>query len=215
MYIPNEFEIKDKNEIKSFIKENSFGMIISYSDDGFQVTHVPLLLEEEGETLYLYGHFAIGNGHWKLANGRRVLAIFNGPHYYMSPRWYKANEAVPTWNYMTVHCEGQFSTIDNVKNVEILKKMLEYYEIDRELKNKMEEPYYSKMSKGVKSFSIKIDKIYAKYKLSQNRTHDDRLYIVENLRKINTQDSLRMAEEIIRFNNDMKGDGTVKPPLKE
>ena len=68
------------------------------------------------------------------------------------------------------------------------------------------------LERGVKGFSIKIDKIYAKYKLSQNRTHDDRLFIVENLRKINTQDSNRMAEEIIRFNSDMKSYGTEKSP---
>ena len=212
MYIPNEFEINDRNEIINFIKENSFGMIISSADDGFQVTHVPLLIEDREGTLYLYGHFAIANNHWKIANDRKVLAIFNGPHYYISPKWYRAKEAVPTWNYMTAYCEGHFNTIDNDKNVEILKKTLEYYEIDRDLEKKMEDPYYSKMSRGVKGFSIKIDKIYAKYKLSQNRTHDDRLFIVENLRKINTQDSNRMAEEIIRMNSDMKGAGTDKSP---
>ena len=212
MYIPTEFEIKDRGEIIRFVKENSFGMIISYSDSGFQVTHVPLLLEENDGILNLYGHFAIANSHWKIANEKRVLAIFNGPHYYISPKWYRAKEAVPTWDYMTAHLEGYFKTIDNEKNIDILNKILEYYEIDTDLREKMQEPYYSKMSKGVKGFTIKIDKIYAKYKLSQNRTHEDRLFIVENLRKINTQDSNRMAEEIIRCNSDMKSDKSNVSP---
>lgn len=196
MYIPKEFEVEDLDEIVEFIRQNSFGMIISSRNGEFQVAHVPILIEKKEGKIHLFGHMAIGNEHWRIAQGDSVLVIFNGPHYYISPKWYRAEAAVPTWNYMTAHCEGVFSTLNHIESVSVLNKTLEYYEIDSDLQGKMEESFYSKMAHGVKGFSITISRIYAKYKLSQNRTHEDRISIVENLRKINTEESNRMAEEI-------------------
>ena len=176
-------------------------MIISNFKDSFQVTHIPMFIETNGEHMELKGHVAIANEHWKIADGKKVLAIFNGPHYYISPKWYVAKEAVPTWNYMTVHIEGLLSVLNFDETVSILKKTLEYYEIDSNLQNSMDQPYYSKMAHGVKGFRIVVSKIYAKYKLSQNRTPEDRVSIIKNLQDIKTEESLRMAEEIKRNNS--------------
>ncbi|MHB8361811.1 MAG: FMN-binding negative transcriptional regulator [Thermoplasmataceae archaeon] len=196
MYTPKEFDITDENEIFKFIKENSFGMLISKAQDKFHVTHIPILLEENISKKYLCGHMAIANEHWKIADNKKVLVIFNGPHHYISPKWYTTPESVPTWNYMTVHIEGILTLMNREEAVSILKNSLEFYEIDSDIRDKMTLPYYEKMVNGVKGFRISIDKINAKYKLSQNRNCDDRISIIKNLKKINTDESNRIADEI-------------------
>ena len=199
MYIPNEFEINDRNEIINFIKENSFGMIISSADDGFQVTHVPLLLEEEDETLYLYGHFAIGNGHWKLANGRRVLAIFNGPHYYISPRWYTIEKSVPTWDYMTVKMTGILKIVDRDQTNSILLKLSQYFDPEWTEERKELEEYYQKMVNEIVAFRIEVEEVYGKWKLSQNRPVADRKKIIENLVNSGNRESEVVARMIEKY----------------
>ena len=56
----------------------------------------------------LIGHMARANAHWQVAADQRVLAIFHGPHAYVSPGWIEAQNVVPTWNYVTVHAYPRY-----------------------------------------------------------------------------------------------------------
>src|SRR5450755_628984 len=102
MYIPRRYEEKDREKVFSFIKENSFAILVSVSDGVPVATHIPLLLEKNaaGEEI-LMGHISKGNQQkYTLTDGAKVLAIFPGPHSYVSPRWYTEMQ-VPTWNYIS------------------------------------------------------------------------------------------------------------------
>ena len=65
------------------------------------------------ENSYLYGHFARPNPQWKDIENQKVLAVFQGPHCYISPSWYETNRAVPTWNYVTVHVYGEVELLED------------------------------------------------------------------------------------------------------
>ena len=107
MYIPLQYQNKNLEEVKDFLKNNAFAILTSQVDNRPWATHLPLELETgpKGSDV-LTGHMARRNPQWKhFKENEQVLAIFNGPHAYISSSWYH-DEEVPTWNYVAVHVYG-------------------------------------------------------------------------------------------------------------
>ena len=103
MYIPKSFQVTDPEVLAAFIRAHSFATLVSAVDGTPFATHLPLLLDQGT----LLGHVARANPHWQAFDGQReALAIFHGPHAYISPTWYATGPAVPTWNYAAVHVYG-------------------------------------------------------------------------------------------------------------
>src|SRR5258705_824077 len=112
MYVPGYSRNDNIEEVKSFIKENSFAILVSNGSNKLHATHIPLELStnENGKDI-LTGHISKANRQWKnFADNDRVLVIFNGPHAYVSSSWYD-HENVPTWNYIAVHIYGTIKII--------------------------------------------------------------------------------------------------------
>ena len=108
MYIPQHYRNENLKEVREFIINNSFGILINQIDGKPWATHIPLELDKDsnGKDI-LYGHIAKANPQWKyFDDASEVLCIFNGPHSYVSSSWYKEEE-VPTWNYIAVHIYGK------------------------------------------------------------------------------------------------------------
>lgn len=176
------------------IHKNSFATLVSMHEDIPFATHLPLLLNKENT--YLYGHFALQNPQWKDIENKSVLAIFHGPHCYISPSWYETNQAVPTWNYVTVHVYGEFEFIENEHELmDSLHDMVLKYEAPNssyKLKD-LDTTYLSGMNKGIQGFKIKIIKIEGKEKLSQNQPLHRRELIVNQLEKISNEDEQNIS----------------------
>ena len=113
MYIPGHFAQTDPATLAEFIDAHGFAVLVSTDESGLPfATHLPLILDRQGgQHGTILGHMARANPHWQYADGKRVLAIFSGPHYYISPAWYRAEHVVPTWNYTAVHVTGVFRAI--------------------------------------------------------------------------------------------------------
>jgi transcriptional regulator len=129
MYIPRRYQEKDREKIFSFIRENSFAILVSLQDGLPVATHIPLLLEanHEGEDV-LSGHISRGNDQkLSLMNGAKVLCIFPGPHSYVSPRWYTQLN-VPTWNYIAVHIYGTLRIMEGEELRAALARLVDTYE---------------------------------------------------------------------------------------
>ena len=97
MYIPNSYKNENISEVKHFIDSNSFGILVSQIDGKSNATHIPLELSKNkfGKDI-LQGHVAKANPHWHhFKNNTEALAIFTGPHGYISSSWYDFEE-VPT-----------------------------------------------------------------------------------------------------------------------
>src|SRR5579884_840207 len=114
MYIPKHFAVHDPAWIRAFIDEYRFATLVTLADGEPFATHLPLLYEPgAGPNGLLRGHMARANPHWKSFEGSIQLAIFTGPHAYVSPTWYEtAGPAVPTWNYTAVHAYGKARVVD-------------------------------------------------------------------------------------------------------
>ena len=175
MYIPEAYRNENLPEIRSFLKENAFGILVSTGPHGPMATHLPLeLFEGPGDTLLLRGHFARANPQWRhLEEGEEVLCIFNGPHAYVSSSWY-AEEEVPTWNYKAVHLRGTYRKQTKEELWEALHAMVNKYEADSEKPVRLEEMSQKTLAqvRGIVGFEVRVSQLDAAFKLSQGREQD-------------------------------------------
>jgi transcriptional regulator len=194
MYIPSHFEIKDNQIIYDIIEQNGFATLISQHQGSPFATHLPLSLDKNRE--YLFGHFARPNPQWKEIEKQGVLAIFHGPHCYISPSWYETPTTVPTWNYVAVHVYGQVELIEDAQVVmnSLTDLVLKYeepgssYQLDQ-----VDASYLAGLSKGIQGFRIKITRIEGKAKLSQNHPTERQELVIQRLENKPGEDERKIA----------------------
>lgn len=182
MFTPTQYKNEDLNEIKDFLKSNSFGILVNQVDGKPWATHIPLELaiDSEGNDI-LVGHIAKANPQWKyFQEDAQVLCIFNGPHSYVSSSWY-TEEEVPTWNYIAVHVYGTLKIQSEEALLGSLHKLVDKYERDSKepVSSRDMSPKTMRQIKGVVGFEINVEDIQATYKLSQGREHDHPKIITE------------------------------------
>lgn len=178
LYVPPAFRVEDRRELVRFIEANAFGTLVSTDGEDLHVSHIPFLAEvgDEGK-LRLVAHVARANDHWKaLERAKHVVAMFQGPHAYVSPGWYEDAPAVPTWNYAVVHAHGKARPIGEPELRAALARLSARYERDRPKPWRMEDlpqDYVAKMVRAVAGFAIEVERLEGKFKLSQNRPGRD------------------------------------------
>jgi transcriptional regulator len=201
MYIPKIFEEKDNSRVYNFIREFSFGTIISSGSARPMATHTPLILQLRDEKPILIGHISIANEHKNLlVNGAEVLCIFQGPHAYISPRWYTEMN-VPTWNYRSVHVYGTVSVIEGTAVREVMSSMMSRYEMGMEQPVKMEEiPAHTLEQNlgGIHVFEIAVTDIQAAEKLSQNKDEASQKNVIHHLKQDGDYKAMLLAFEMER-----------------
>lgn len=178
LYIPPLFRIEDRSELVDFIDRHAFGTLVSSGAEGLHVSHIPFLVEATAEGgVRLLGHVAQANGQWRaLETATHVMAIFQGPHAYVSPTWYEHHPSVPTWNYAVVHAHGKPRAMDEGELRGLLARLSAKYEAGRPAPWRMEdltEDYVRSMLKAIAGFTIEVEKLEGKFKLSQNRPGRD------------------------------------------
>lgn len=193
MYIPAHFTMQEETAYK-VMQENSFATLFSVHDGIPVATHLPLLLNEE--KTHLYGHFARANPQWKDIHHQTVLAVFHGPHCYISPSWYETEQAVPTWNYVTVHVYGEVEpTQDEDELMSSLKNLVGKYEApDSSYRMQdVDAEFLAGMSKGVQGFKIKIARLEGKAKVSQNQPLHRQERVIQQLEQIPRENEQQIA----------------------
>jgi transcriptional regulator len=195
MYIPKHFKIDDEEVIYDFIEKYGFATLFSQHKGEPYATHLPLMLNKSENALY--GHFARPNEQWKDAENQQVLAVFQGPHCYISPTWYETTKAVPTWNYVSIHLYGKMEIVEDRKVIfDSLNDSVNKYESPDSPYNlnDVEPSFIEGMSKGIVAFRIKITKIEAKAKLSQNHPVERQELIIKHLENTShQQDNIQVA----------------------
>ncbi|PEY39579.1 transcriptional regulator [Bacillus cereus] len=206
MYIPKYFNIEDEKTKYEIIEQNSFATLFSQHNGAPYATHLPLLLNRNERILY--GHFARSNEQWKDMENQEVLAVFQGPHCYISPSWYETNKAVPTWNYVAVHVYGEMEIVDDEQElIGSLRDLVNTYENQESTYSldEVEPSYIEGLSKGIVGFKIKINRIEGKWKLSQNHAVERQELVVEQLEQIDSEDHKGIA--MLMKENLIKGEG--------
>ncbi len=184
MYVPKSFAVDDRQRIDAFIETNSFATLITTVKGRPEATHLPLLLDATvGEQGVLFGHSARANDQWR-SGDVTALAIFAGPHAYISPSYYQAPNTVPTWNYVAVHTYGQLSFFDDEPSLrDVLRRTVAKYEQPRETPWDWDESmeYSTRLLRDIVGLRLTIERIEAKWKLSQNHPAERRQRVIEAL----------------------------------
>lgn len=180
MYIPAHFKETDLEALHTVIRDYSFATLISVLDGELFATHLPVLLEaDRGEYGTLVAHMARANPHWHAftADAAESLVIFQGPHAYISPSWYVAEQAVPTWNYTVVHAYGRPLVMDDPARVRaLLDDTVATFEAGQARPWSTAQPgeaYIANMARGIVAFEMPIGRLEGKRKLGQNRSVED------------------------------------------
>jgi transcriptional regulator len=163
--------------------------LVTHGADGFRTTILPMLFDpDDGPNGMLRGHLARGNPHWReleaaaaTAAGAHALAIFDGPDAYISPAWYeekqRTGKVVPTWNYVTVQVHGTITTRhDPAWLIPHVGRLVERHERGRAEPWKLSdapEAYVAGQARAIVGVELRIERIEAKAKLSQNRSDAD------------------------------------------
>lgn len=197
MYIPEHFKETNSERIYSLIKGNSFGTLVTAPDGVPFVSHLPFILDHAADSKgKLLCHMARANPQWQhFSSCGEVLAVFQGPHAYISPSWY-SSPGVPTWNFAVVHLRGKPRLIESESELEALVERLTHvYEshMPSPWKPNLSDERRTKLLNMIVGFEIEITNIQAKFKLSQNRPPEDRQSVVEKLGQSSNQTEVAVA----------------------
>jgi transcriptional regulator len=187
LYRPAAFASDDPAAIARLVDEHPFATLITAGAGEAQVSHLPLLLRPEpGPHGSLIGHMARANPHWRHFADAASMAIFHGPHAYVSPSWYAEPAAqVPTWNYVVVHVHGRAEIVtERAGTLATLQQMIGRFEGGRAApwRLQLEGGRLDAMVGAIVAFRIAIERIDAKFKLSQNKDQIDRSRVASGLR---------------------------------
>ena len=182
MYIPPPNEAPSEDDVTRLLLATRAGDLVTVGDGGLTVSMIPFLydpaLPPHGALL---GHLARPNGQWRDANGREALVLVHGPDGYVSPAWYAAKRehgrVVPTWNYVLVAVHGTLRIHDDAEWTRTLVERLTVaHEGGRPEPwsvSDAPEPYIAGQLRAIVGIEVAIDRIEAKWKLSQNRSAAD------------------------------------------
>jgi transcriptional regulator len=186
VYIPEYFRVREHEDAITFMRANPFAILISSADAGPFATHLPLFVRATGDTTVLRGHVAKANPHWRyLEQQPQCLAIFHGPHSYISPGNYTTRESVPTWNYGAVHLYGNARVFSSPEDLlGMLHELIHTFEPAYASQwASLDGAYRERMLRQIVGFEIEVTKMEAKFKLSQNRTREDQANVIASLEK--------------------------------
>jgi transcriptional regulator len=175
MYLPPQFDAKDRAIALALMREHPFASLISNDDTGIPfVTHLPIVVDERGDDapLVLLGHCARPNPHWRYLQARpQAVVSFLGPHAYLSPSVYPDLARVPTWNYLAVHCTVEATLIDAPAGKDALLKRLigEHEPAYAQQWRELGEDFQQKMLSGMIGFQLRVTTLQCKLKLNQHR----------------------------------------------
>lgn len=182
MYIPKYFDMPERDRQMAFMRANSFATLVSTVDGALFASHVPVRANEDAGRVWLSFHLAKANPQARaLRSAPDLLAIFHGPHAYISPSNYAAEESVPTWNFLAVHVRGVAREIaDRAAKLDMLAELIGHYEAAFQLQwDALSDKYRDGMLAGIVAFEVDVTAIEGKAKLSQNRPVDDQARVAD------------------------------------
>ena len=197
MYLPAAFRESDTEKLHEFIRQHSFALLTSHGERGLVASHLPLLIDSErGRLGTLLGHFAKANEQAADA-GAEALAVFSGPHAYISPTWYETPNTVPTWNYVAIHAYGSLRLIDDkMELARVLDAIVAKYEGSRPQPWPFDAgtEFHQKLLDGIVGFEIEITRLEGKWKLNQNHPVERRQRVIAALNHAGGENNLAMAK---------------------
>jgi len=190
MYVPDHFSETRLEVLHQLVRDHPFAVLVTPSADGIDANHLPMEIDAQaGRYGTLLGHVARTNPMWRTARGEEALAIFAGPHGYVSPGWYPSKtdggKVVPTWNYAVVHAYGSLRVIEETAWLRaFIERLTDRHESSRAAPWHVRDApttFVDAMVRGIVGIEVEITRLVGKWKLSQNRSPEDQLGVIAGL----------------------------------
>jgi transcriptional regulator len=187
MYVPSAFAPTDE-AVRELLLRHRAADLVTAGPEGLTATMLPFLYDAGRHTLR--GHFARNNDHWRSADGAAGLVIVRGPDAYVSPSWYASKaehgRVVPTWNYVTAHVHGTVSVHDDPDWVaDLVRELTDRHEAGRPAPWSVDDApprFFAGQLRAIVGVELAIERVEAKFKLSQNRPAADVDGVIVGLR---------------------------------
>jgi transcriptional regulator len=177
IYLPEAFRVEDRQTLLAHAAAYPFATVVTHGEDGLTVSHLPLLVDEERNVLR--GHLARENPQLShFSAGSEALAIFHGPHAYVSPSVYEEHPSVPTWNYVVVHVYGRARLVDESSLRRTVDDLVAHFD-PTGWRLQASKEYVQSALDVIAGFEIPIERLQGKWKLSQNRSLTDQRRVAE------------------------------------
>jgi transcriptional regulator len=197
MYNPPQFTSTDPSWLDWLAEHHAFGTLVSQVEGAPFASHLPVLYRRTQDQVVLSGHWARPNPQWREIDSQRVLFIFQGPHAYISPRWYvDSDKQVPTWNYVAAHLYGTIRTLEESAELEcIVTSLSERFETGASSPWTLQgaDPASRSKLKGIVGFELRADAVQVKLKLNQNHSTANVAGAIAGLRDTGTTDGAAVA----------------------
>lgn len=204
MYVPPRYRVTDDDTIDAFVRANAFATLVSHGRDGLMGSHVPVELATGPDGRRITGHLSKANAQWKqLEESGEAMIVVLGPHTYISPTWYD-HPNVPTWNYQSVHLYGPVRTVHDLHELAAdLRVLSRHYEPETQPPprfdlDEMPAALREAEMKGIVGFEMRVTRVDAAFKLSQNRNATDYARIVRELEARGDDASAAIADAMRR-----------------
>jgi transcriptional regulator len=202
MYIPQANKEDRLPVLHKLMEQQPFASLVTMGASGLFASHIPMVVHRDGSNFgILRGHLSRANTQWRdYTPSVEALAIFSGPQHYITPNWYPEREAsgkvVPTWNYAVVHAYGHLKVIEDGQWLMThLESLTSIHEAESPVPWKVSDApadYIASQVKGIVGLEIIIERLEGKWKVSQNRSEQDRSGVARGLQELNTSESLAM-----------------------
>lgn len=199
LYVPRQFAAPSPDDPVALIQTRPFATLVTtVAVAEPQITHLPLLWAPGGECGVLSGHVARPNPHWQRFAGAHTVAVFHGPHAYVSPNGYAQPEReVPTWNYATVHAHGTPVLVEDrdekLAMIDVLSARFEGGS-PAPWTRQLDAARLDALLGGLVAFRMPIARIDAKFKFNQNKTAADRAGVIAALDARGDDESRAVAD---------------------
>jgi transcriptional regulator len=201
MYIPRVNKEERIPVLHKLMEDQPFASLITMGSSGLFASHIPMVLEQDGAMGQLRGHISRANTQWRdYSPSVEALAIFSGPQHYITPNWYlekqETGKVVPTWNYVVVHAYGHLKVIEDAEWLMVhLASLTNIHEAGSTVPWKIGDApadYIASLVKGIVGLEMTVERLEGKWKVSQNRSEQDRSGVAKGLAELNTAESLTM-----------------------
>jgi transcriptional regulator len=200
MYLPDAFAVTDEAEINALLERTPLGCLVTHGPEGLFASHLPFIHDPHAGVMA--GHLARENPHRSRADDSEALVIFQGLNAYVTPNWYPSKaehgRVVPTWNYEIVHVHGRICWREDAEwlrsNVEALTTRFEAGQPRPWTLDDAPDGHIDRLVGGIVGVELRIERIEAKRKLSQNRSDADRQGVISGLSKSESGQDRQVAE---------------------
>ncbi len=165
----------DVGEIRRLIDLNPWVTLVSQTDDGLVASHYAVMLDDTRDDLTIVGHVGKPDDAILGLGDRELLVVVQGPHGYITPRWYGDVPAVPTWNFVSAHLSGIPELLSPTENLRVLERLVDHFEGHGDDARGLyavpnDAAFVERLERGTVGFRLTPTRVTAKRKLSQNRS---------------------------------------------